>query len=219
MAYEFILGIDVVPTGDSSHTVALTAVEKTDEEGAQPHYRIERIEQANGLEEAPDVAEHIQSLITQKPYVARTVPVINQTTEAGQAVREALADRGLDVVGVTLSRGTTTVSGDRSEMNPSVAVRDAVDLLQTLYHDGRLDAEPQQNDEDVSRLLRAIEWFSDSGTDESGEERRVTMPLDTADARYEPVMVSTMVACWLGTEQTFDPTEHLKEALQGGSSV
>jgi hypothetical protein len=88
-----------------------------------------------------------------------------------------------------------------------------------LYHDGRLNAEPQQNDEDVSRLLRAIEWFSDSGTDESGEERRVTMPLDTADARYEPVMVSTMVACWLGTEQTFDPTEHLKEALQGGSSV
>jgi hypothetical protein len=219
MAYEFILGIDVMPTAGSSHSVALTAVEKTDEEASQPQYRIERIEQADELDDPDAVAEYIQSLITQKPYVARTVPVINRTTAAGQAVHDALADRGLKVAGVTLSRGTATVSGDRGEMNASVAVRDAVDMLQALYHDGRLDVEPQQNDEASSRLLRAIEWFSDSGTDESGKEHRVTMPLDTADDRYEPVMVSTMVACWLGEEQTFNPTERLKEALQGGPSA
>ena len=124
MAYEFILGIDVVPTGDSSHTVALTAVEKTDEEGAQPHYRIERIEQANGLEKAPDVAEHIQSLITQKPYVARTVPVINQTTEAGSAARAAPADRGGGGAGATFSRGTKKGRGGRREGEPSVTVRE-----------------------------------------------------------------------------------------------
>lgn len=219
MAYEFILGIDVVPTAESSHAVALTAVEKTDEQASQPRYRIERIEQVRGLDGADTVAEHIQSLITQKPYVARTVPVINRTAEAGQAVHAALADRGLDVVGVTLTRGTTTVSGDRGEMNASVAVRDAVDMLQALYHDGRLDVARQRNDEASSRLLRAIEWFGDSGTDETGEAHRVTMPLDLTDDRYEPVLVSTMAACWLGEEQTFDPTERLKEAFQGGPSI
>jgi hypothetical protein len=104
-------------------------------------------------------------------------------------------------------------------MNASVAVRDAVDMLQRLYHDGRLEMQPQQNNDAASRLLRAIEWFSDSGTDESGEERRVAMPLDASNDGYEPVMVSTMAACWLGEEQTFDPTERLKETLQGGLSA
>jgi hypothetical protein len=219
MAYEFILGVDVVPSGESSFTAALTAVEKTDENASEPHYQLERLEETDAFDSVDEAAEHIQSLLTQKPYVARTVPVINRTNESGRALHEALADRGLDLVGVTLTSGTTTVSGDRDEMNASVAVRDAVDMLQRLYHDGRLEMQPQQNNDAASRLLRAIEWFSDSGTDESGEERRVAMPLDASNDGYEPVMVSTMAACWLGEEQTFDPTERLKETLQGGLSA
>lgn len=219
MAYEFILGVDAVPAGDESFTVALTAVEKTDENADHPHYRVERLEASDPLGSVDAVAEHIQSLLTQKPYVARTIPVINKTSEPGRAVHDALSERGLDLVGVTLSNNTATVSGQRDEMNASVSARDAVDMLQALYHDGRLEVEPQQNNEQASRLLRAIEWFSDSGTDESGEERRVAMPLDPSSDRYEPVMVSTLVACWLGEEQTFDPTERLKESLQGGLST
>lgn len=215
MAYEFILGVDVVAPGGSPLTMVLTAVEKADNNASDPHYRVDRLDLVDGIEDVDAAAEYLQSLLSQKPYVARTVPVINQTAEYGQAVRTALQDRGLAPVGVTLSEGTTTVSGNRGEMNAAVSVRRAVDTLRQLYHDGRVDLQAQQDTEAASRLVRAIEWFSESGTDEQGEERRVTMALTPDEGNYEPVMVSTMLACWLGEEQTFDPTERLKTPLQG----
>lgn len=215
MAYEFILGVDVVrPNGDAV-TVALTMVEKTDggDQNAA-RYRLDLLEEEASLESTDAVAEHIQSLLTQKRYVARTVPVINQTTTDGQAVHAALEDRGLAPVGATLSDGTATVSGSREEMNATVSMRSVLDTLRSLHRAGRVDLHDQDTDE-ASRLARAIEWFSESGTDEDGNERRVDMALaPDQDGPYEPLVVSTALACWLGEEQTFDPTEHLKKDLQ-----
>lgn len=213
MAYEFILGVDIGSAEGPPYTAAFTLVEKSDDETEGSRYRVDRLNEVDGFDNVEAVAEQVQSLLTQKTYVARTIPVINQTTEAGRRLRDALADRGVAPVGVTLSTGTTTVSGDRDEMNAAVSVRGAVDLLRTIYHDDRLDLQDQKDTEEASRLVRSIEWFSDSGTDESGAEHRVEMATTPGEGRYEPVMVSAMMACWLGEEQTFDPTERLKTEL------
>ncbi len=220
MAYEFILGVDVVhPEGDAL-SAAFTAFEKTTDGGeTAPNYRLDRLEERSGFESTDDLAEYIQSLLTQKPYVARTVPMINQTTAEGRAVYEALKERGLVPVGATLSDSTTTVSGGRDEMNATVSARNVLDTLRTLHRNGRVDLHAQKDTDEASRLARAIEWFSESGVDETGEERRVNMALvPDDDGPYEPLVVSAALACWLGEEQTFDPTEHLKKELQGRRS-
>jgi hypothetical protein len=217
MAYEFILGVDVIHSESKALTVAFTAVEKTgSNNGEATRYRLRLLEEKHSFESTDDIAEHIQSLLTQKPYVARTVPMINQTTEEGQAVRDALEDRGLAPVGATLVDGTTTMSGNREEMHAVVSMRNVLDALRALQREGRIDLQVQKDTDEASRLMRAIEWFSESGTDEDGNEHRVDMALSPdQEGRYEPLVVSTALACWLGEEQTFDPTEHLKKDIQG----
>ena len=217
MAYEFILGVDVVESEADQLSLALAILEK--EAGANdeaPRYRLELLEEESGFDDTDAVAERIQNLLTKKPYVARTVPIANRTTAYGQDVLAALSERGLAPVGATLSPGSTTMSGSRDEMNAVVSVRDAIDILQTLYHGGQLDTMPQQDTDEASRLVRGIERFGESGTDEMGEERRVDMAVSPDEGPYDAIVVSTALACWLGEEQTFDPTQHLKEELQGG---
>lgn len=217
MAYEFILGVDVVNAEGDTLTAAFTIFEKTtNDRDEAPQYRLDLLEERSGFESTDDLAEHIQSLLTQKTYVARTVPMINQTTAEGQAVHDALEERGLAPVGATLSSSSTTVSGSRDEMNAAVSAHNVLDTLRTLHRNGRVDLHAQKDTEEASRLVRAIEWFSESGVDEEGEERRVNMALAPEDdGPYEPLVVSTALACWLGEEQTFDPTEHLKKELHG----
>jgi len=217
MAYEFIVGVDVVHAERDALTAAFAIFEKTsDGAEAAPRYRLDLLEERSGFASTDDLAEHIQSLLTQKPYVARTVPIINRTADDGRAVHDALGERGLAPVGATLSDSTTTVSGARDEMNATVSARNLLDTLRTLHRSGRVDLRAQKDTDEASRLVRAIEWFSESGVDETGEERRVEMALvPDGDGPYEPLVISVALACWLGEEQTFDPTEHLKGELQG----
>lgn len=216
MAYEFILGADVVPSGEDEWTATLAVVEKAaDNNERPPHYRLDLLEEKTGFATTDGVAEFIQTLLTQKPYVARTVPIVNGTTTYGQDVLDALSRRGLAPVGATLSIGTSTVSGDRDEMHVGVSVRGVVDALQALYHDGRVTLGPQQNTREATRLVEGIERFGVSGTDETGEERRVDMAVTPDDGPYDALVVSVALACWLGEEQTFDPTQHLKVTPQG----
>lgn len=217
MTYTFILGVDVVEADENRLAAALSIVEKSTENQAAPaYYRIDRLDAYSSFETTDDVAEHIQTLLTEKPYVARTVPIVNRTTGYGQDVLDALGARGLAPVGATLSAGTSTVSGERDEMNVTVSVHRAADTLQALYHAGRLDLQPQKDTEEASRLVRGIERFAGSGTDENGEERRVEMGTTPGEGPYDAIVVSTALACWLGEEQTFDPTQRLKTATQGG---
>lgn len=217
MAYTFILGVDVVEADENRIAAAFAVVEKaTDRPGDTAHYRLDRLDAYQNFDATDDIAEHIQTLLTEKPYVARTVPIVNRTTGHGQDVLDALSTRGLAPVGATLSAGSSTVSGERDEMNVAVSVDRVADTLQALYHAGRLDLQPQQDTDEASRLVRGIERFGESGTDETGEERRVAMGTTPDEGPYDAVVVSTGLACWLGEEQTFDPTQHLKTATQGG---
>lgn len=222
MAYEFILGVDVVTTHDADGlTATFTMVEKTDAGGdGAPRYSIDRLAAGHAFASTDALADHIQSVLTQKPYVARTVPIINQTTNAGEAVRAALEDRGLAPVGATLSDSTTTLRGGRDEMRATVSLHRILDTLQALHRGGRVDLNAQKDTDEASRLVRAIEWYSESGTDEDGEERRVAMArTPDAEGPYEPLVVSAAFACWLGEEQSFDPTEHLRKDLHGRRSA
>jgi len=94
-------------------------------------------------------------------------------------------------------------------------VHGAIDTLQQLYHGGRIDTLPQQDTEEASQLVRGIERFGESGTDEEGEERRVEMGVTPSDGPYDALVVGTALACWLGEEQTFDPTQRLKGEMRG----
>ncbi len=217
MAYTFILGVDVVPSDENRLTAAFAVVEKsTEDQDDTAYYRVDRLDAYRNFESTDAVAEHIQTLLTEKPYVARTVPIVNRTTGHGQDVLDALGTRGLAPVGATLSAGTSTASGKRGEMNATVSVHRIVDTLLALYHADRIDLQPQQDTDEVSRLVRGIERFGDSGTDEEGEERRVEMATTPDEGPYDAVVVSMGLACWLGEEQTFDPTQRLKEVPQGG---
>lgn len=217
MTYTFILGVDVAASEDDRLSAAFAIIEKSaTNNGDRPDYRLDLLNERSGFDSADDVAAHIQTLLTQKPYVARTVPIVNRTTALGDELLDALRERGLAPVGASLSGGTSTVSGDRDEMSVGVSVYRVVDTLQALYHDGRIDMQPQQGTDEVSRLVRGIERFADSGTDEMGEARRVDMGVTPDDdASYDAIVVSTALACWLGEEQTFDPTQRLKETPQG----
>lgn len=217
MTYTFILGVDVVASEEDGLSATFALVEKSANNNDEPpHYRVDRLNERRGFDSTDEVAERIQTLLTQKPYVARTVPIVNRTTTQGQEVVDALGERGLDPVAATLSTGTSTVSGDRDEMNVGISMYQAIDTLQALYHAGRVDTQPQKDTDEASHLVQGIERFGESGTDETGEEQRADMAVTPDNGPYNAVLVSMALACWLGEEQTFDPTQHLKETPHGG---
>ena len=219
MEYQFFLGIDAVSATEGEGVdVALTLVEK--EEAADnddaPTYRLHRLEEGTAMEDAGDVADHVQSLLTQQPFVARTVLTVNRTEAAGQAVFRALADRGLAAIGAELTAGTSAVSGSTDEMNAAVSAFSAVDTLTNLYRGGHLDLAPLQEKKITSHLVHSLQQVgsNDAADDETASVRH-ELPTTPSDAGYDPLLMSAALACWMGEEQSFDPLQHLKTQPDG----
>lgn len=220
MSYAFYLGIDATNEPDTLTLALLEKERETNEDEATYHLR--RIEhEGNGsLDREPAaIAAHVVSLIASKPYTGRTQIVVNETADLGEAILRQLTDRGLTPIGVTVTgsdaaaqeaSGFARTSGDDEDALTSgflVSEHALVEATQELYRSDQLKLS-QEATEHASKLARGLQSYraraheaGDALQDIEGEPRR-----NAADAGY---VLSTALACWLGEQQSFDPTEHL----------
>lgn len=214
MDYQFFLGVDAVEADDGTVEITLALVEKeVEDKDDEAIYRLHLVE--TGQRASDEVAERIQEVLTQDPFIGRTVPVVNRTMDPGQDVLDRLDDLGLDAIGALLTTGSASVAGDTSEMAVEVSAQRMVEELADVYHANRLDASPQQEREAVSHLLRTVERFGSEGADTDGRVLRDEIGTTPADGAYDALVVSTALACWIGERYSFDPTEGLKQRPEG----
>lgn len=211
MAYTFYLGLDAAPEEEAT----LALVEKDADEGAtdreEATYHLRDL-QTLGDADASAVAERVQDLMAETPYVGRTLLVINKTTDAD--VLEALEERGLTTIGVTVTGGNAATqegTGFTLEGGDSAGVQDAglyvseedlVVKLQELRSVHRFDT-GDENLENVDALMEGLRTYNlDEGArDASAEPQR--------DAKHSGHVLATALACWYGEQRSFDPTEQL----------
>ncbi len=219
MAHAFFLGVDLAAHDSEDRVDAtLTILEKEQEQtGAEASYRLDHIRHHEDVASIDDLADHIQGLVAERPYIGRTNIVVNRAPESGQALVEALSGRGLDPVAATLTEGAGTVSGDRDEVGVQLGTTDAVRTLANLYRNRRLGIDDYTT-EAASELARGVQRASEvldeaDGNQDTPEASGSTLdPLN--DAR-QPV-TSAALAAWVGDERSFDPSQHLKEDPQTG---
>ena len=211
MAYAFYLGLDAVPEDGT----VLALVEKDAAEGAvereEATYQLREL-RAFGDAEADDVAARVQDLMAETPYTGRTLVVINRGADAD--VLEALEERGLTTIGVTVTGGDTPTQegtgftlegGDDADVRDAglyVSEGDLVVGLQDLRSVRRFDT-GDANLENVDRLMEGLRTYGlDEGArDATAEPQR--------DARHSAHVLATALACWYGEQRSLDPTERL----------
>lgn len=213
MAHAFFLGIDVDGSA-SAPTLALIEKER-DAADEAARYRLDRIRHhADAL--SPDaLADHVQGVVAEPPYTGRTSIVVNRTPGYGQSLVEALRERGLDPVAVTLTPGHGATAGERDEVGVQLGAVDAVRALVGLYRDDRFRIE-EHGTEAASRLARetqrAFEIIDAAEGEPVADEASGTVA--EAFRPVDPHLASAALAVWVGTERSFDPSQHLKEDPQ-----
>jgi hypothetical protein len=217
MAHAFFLGVDfATPESEDRVDATLTILEKEQEQtAAKASYRLGHIRHHEDVASIDDLADHIQELVAERPYIGRTNIVVNREPEAGQALVEALSGQGLDPVEATLTEGAGAVSGDRDEVGVNLGTADAVRTLATLYRNRRLGIDDYTT-EAASELARGVQRASEvldeaDGNQDTPEASGST--LDPLNDVSKPVS-SAALAAWVGDERSFDPTQHLKEDPQ-----
>jgi len=218
MAHSFFLGVDTrAGTDDSSDgaspTATLTLLEKEQAGNDHPLYRLDSIRQEEGDIDAENLADHIQTLVARSPYIGRTSIIIHRHDDLGQAVVEALRNRGLDPTKAVFADpdGGRDFEGADVTINPD----DALEIISDLYRDGYLEFE-QQASEDVSHLARGlqrmVEHFADVEEASAAPDNSDGVP--NRPKKIQPQVTSAALAAWLGAERSFDPSQHLKEHPQ-----
>jgi hypothetical protein len=215
MAHAFFLGVDVVDetaASDESDALTLTLIEKDKEPSAKAAaFRLDSIHHDADGADPDEAADRIQRLVADAPYIGRTTIIVNRRGDRGQAVLDALEDRGLDAVAATLTEGRGATAGSRDEVGVNLAEHDAVETLAKLYRSGNLAFEEQASRE-VSHLARSVRRFIEDVLDveeEAAETEDGQMP--GAASSFDTLVTSAAMAAWLGVERSFDPTQHLKE--------
>lgn len=214
MAHAFFLGVDAIDgEDDRAAECTLALVEKTDEDGDDMLYRVHRISQQSEPDAAA-IADKVQELATDSPFIGRTMFVVNQRTSLGNTIFAELQDRGLAPVGALITGGMGAVAGTTDEVAVDVAEHDAVRRLASFYRDQKLQLDHLESEE-ASNLAHGLHSYDFSTPDESGQE----MPEEPSEEparveQHDTVVLSAALACWIGSERTFDPTSHLKEDVQ-----
>lgn len=218
MAHAFFLGVDVDDVSDDSLNATVTIVEKETEQGeGTPRYRLGHIRRHTDVDSPEDLADHIQGLVAEQPYIGRTNIIINRSTDGGKDLVEALTDRGLDSVAATLTGGTGTVPGETDEVGVHLGTSDIVRTLAELYRDSQFTIDDHTS-EVASEVARGVQYASEAldavdGNQDTPEAAGSTLEeLDDANTYVK----STALAAWCGTERSFDPSKHLKEDPQTG---
>ncbi|MFB6271353.1 MAG: hypothetical protein ABEL51_00515 [Salinibacter sp.] len=219
MAHAFFLGVDVDPHDaesppDVTHTLFEKSTEGTDDEAT---YRLDHIRHHSDISSADDLADHLQGLVAEQPYIGRTSLVINGTTDFGRTLVEALQDRGLDPVVVTLTEGAGVAAGDADEMGIHMGGIDAVRTIADLHRDARLTFESHAT-ETASRLARDVQALAERLDEADGDLEALGVSTSGPSYDAEATHVnSAALAVWLGSERSFDPSQHLKESPQTDS--
>jgi len=215
MAHAFFLGVDLAGGDDASREATITILEK-ETEGAEapPRFRLGYVRHRDDVSPGA-LAEDLQGLVAEQPYIGRTNIIVNESAPGGDALVEALTERGLDPIAAVLTGGADSGAGDSNEAAVHLGVVDAVRTLADLYRDGRLAVEDHTT-EAASRLARGIQHAAevldaaDANQDTPAAAGNSLDALDAPDAS----VVSAALAAWCGTERSFDPSQHLKEAPQ-----
>ena len=225
MAHAFFLGVDATPSDAAdSFDVTFALFEKSKEGNDEiPQYRLDHIRHRTGVPSAEDLAEHLQGVVADRPYIGRTSLIVNRGTTFGQGLVDALEGRGLDPVAATLTEGTGVTSGETDEIAVQLGGIDAVRTLADCHRDGVLTMEghPTEAGSQLARDVQALAEQLDAA--DGGSE---ALEGTTSGPSFDPTathVTSAALAVWLGTERSFDPSQHLKESPRtepaNGSSV
>lgn len=213
MAHAFFLGVEL-EEDNSSVDATLIILEKEQEADAAPGFRLDHARRCG--EDSPDaLADRIQRLVAERPYIGRTNIVVNRSAGPGPALLEALSDRGLDPIAVTLTGGRGTAAGEPDEGGVSLGMVPAIRTLAELYRDGQFVVEDHAT-EAASRLARGLQRAAEVLDEADGNQDTPEAAGATLDPLGEsgPHVISAALAAWSGTERSFDPSQHLKETPQ-----
>lgn len=217
MAHAFFLGVDLHGETTDDATFALLEKEKNpDDEAAR--YRLDHIRHLTALDSIESLADHLQGLISDQPYIGRTSLIVNCGREAGQALVDVLRDRGLDPVAATLTSGSGAAPGGRREVGVQLGTIDAVRALVELYRDGRFAVE-EHSREVASRVARDLQHAFEVLDEAEGDQASGQSPGSLQEVQdAAPPLTSVSLAAWLGEERSFDPSKHLKNTPQTDAS-
>ena len=214
MAHAFFLGVDATPSDAAdSFDVTFSLSEKSKEGNDEIiQYRLDHIRHRTGVTSAEDLAEHLQGVVADRPYIGRTSLIVNRRTAFGQALVDALQERGLDPVAATLTEGAGVTSGETDEIAVQLGGIDVVRTIADLHRDGVLTMEghPTEVGSQLARDVQALAEQLDAADGDSG-----ALEETTSGPSFDPTathVTSAALAVWLGTERSFDPSQHLKES-------
>ena len=217
MAHAFFLGVDLHGETTDEATFALLEKEKNpDDEAAQ--FRLDHIRHLSDVESIEGLADHLQGLVSDQPYIGRTSLIVNRGREAGQALVQALRDRGLDPVAATLTSGRGGAGGDSDDVGVQLGTIEVVRGLVDLYREGRFVME-EHSREVASRMARDLQHAFEVLDEAEGDEASGEAPGSLQEVQEAaPPLTSVSLAAWLGQERSFDPSQHLKSAPQTNPS-
>mgnify|MGYP006282200001 CR=1 FL=1 len=213
MAHAFFLGVDL-ETHNSSIDATLTILEKEEQADGGPTFRLNHARRR--VEDTPDaLADRIQDLVAERPYIGRTNIVVNRGAAPGPALLDALSDRGLDPIAATLTGGSGPVAGEPDEDGVSLGRAKTIRTLAELHRDGHLVVDDHTT-EAASHLARGLQRAAEVLDEADGNQDTPEAAGSTLEALGEsgPHVVSAALAAWCGTERSFDPSQHLKEQPQ-----
>lgn len=214
MAHSFFLGVDLVED-DPSFTATLAILEKEqDGTDAPAQFRLGRARE-HTEESAEALAEYLQGVVADRPYIGRTNIVVNQSAPGGAALVDALAERGLDPIAAVLTGGSGAVPGETDEVAVHLGTIDAVRTLANLYRDGQFTVEDHTT-EAGSQLARSVQRAAEALDAADGNQDTPAAAGNSLDTLNDPdtYLTSAALAAWCATERSFDPSQHLKEAPQ-----
>jgi hypothetical protein len=211
MAHSFFLGVDLVDA-DASVTATVSVLEKEQEDtDAAARFRLGRARQYT-KESVEALAEHLQGVVADRPYIGRTNIVVNQSAPKGGDFVEALTERGLDPIAAVLTDGSGAVPGETDEVAVHLGTTDAVRTLANLYRDGQFTIEDHTT-EAGSHLARSVQRAAEALDAADGNQDTPAAAGNSLDALDAPdtYLTSAALAAWCATERSFDPSQHLKE--------
>lgn len=216
MAYAFFLGIDVARTdAEDAGTVICSLFEKS-QQGDAPEYTLDSIRSFDGATDPADIAEHLQGLLVDAPYTARTSFVVNRSSSRGQAVFDALDDLGLPVRAVTLTPSNSDAQRDGGlRTDERTMEQDVVAVLAQAHRDGTLTIQHRETKQ-AATLARNLQHYAalavdtrdgdEAARDDGSEEEGEALPTS-----FPPLVTSSALAVWFASQRSFDPASRLKE--------
>lgn len=214
MAHSFFLGVDLVSDNPSAEATLAILEKEQNGTDAPARFRLGRARQHTEAS-ADALADYLQGVVADRPYIGRTNIIVNQSAPGGAALVEALAERGLDPISAVLTGGSGAVAGDPDEVAVHLGTTDAVRTLANLYRDGRFTVEDHTT-EAGSQLARSVQRAAEALDAADGNQDTPAAAGHSLDALDDPdtYLTSAALAVWCGTERSFDPSQHLKETPQ-----